>query len=249
MFSISEREALRDRLVAAARDDDRITAAAIVGSGADDREDAWSDVDLALRLAGGLEPGDVAAEWTTRIYEIAGAVDHLDVWSDSTLFRVFLLRSSLQVDLSFWPADAFAASGTSFRLVFGESNAPSPSFPPAPAASIGMGWLHALHARSSIARGRALQALYMINGVRDQVITLACLRHDLPAHQGRGVDDLPAGLRHSFAQTVVRDLEPRELRRALSSSVEALLDEARHVDPDRERRLCETVRELVENAD
>ena len=249
MFSIPEREALRDRLVAAARDDDRITAAAIVGSGADDREDAWSDVDLALRLAGGVEPGDVAAEWTARIYESEGAVDHLDVWSDSTLFRVFLLRSSLQVDLSFWPADTFAPSGASFRLVFGESNAPRPSRSPAPAASIGMGWLHALHARSSIARGRALQALYMINGVRDQVITLACLRHDLPAHQCRGVDDLPAGLRHSFAQTVVRDLEPRELRRAFSASVEALLNEARHVDPEREQRFRETVWELVDSTD
>ena len=245
MFSIPEREALRERLIAVARGDDRITAAAVVGSGANDGEDAWSDIDLALRLADGLEPDDVAAEWTTRIYESDNAVDHLDVWSDSTLFRVFLLSSSLQVDLSFWTADTFAASGASFRLLFGESNEPRPAGSFAPAALIGMGWLYALHARSSIARGRALQALHMINGVRDQIITLACLRHELPAHQGRGVDDLPAGLRQSVAETLVRELDGRELRRAFAASIGALLTEAQQVDPEREQRLRETIWELV----
>jgi len=85
----------------------------------------------------------------------------------------------------------------------------------------------------------------MINGVRDQVITLACLRHELPAHQGRGVDDLPAGLRQSVAESLVRELDGRELRRAFAASVDALLDEAQQVDPDRAQRLSETVWELV----
>lgn len=245
MFSIREREALRDRLIAAARGDDRIAAAAVVGSGATNGEDAWSDIDLALCLADGQDAGSVAAEWTARIYESAGAVDHVDVWSDSTLFRVFLLRSSLQLDLSFWTADTFAASGPSFRLLFGDSNEARPSRPLAAGALVGMGWLYALHARSSIARGRPLQALQMINGVRDQVIMLACLRHELPAHHGRGVDDLPTGVRQSVTETLVRDLDERELRRAFAASVSALLDEAQPVDPDREQRLRETVLELV----
>jgi hypothetical protein len=245
VFSIGEREALRDRLIAAAKSDDRITAAAVVGSGAGDGEDAWSDIDLALRLADDLEPDDVASEWTTRIYESASAVDHLDVWSGSTLFRVFLLSSSLQVDLSFWPGDAFAASGASFRLLFGEANEPRPPRSLAPGGLIGMGWLYALHTRSSIARGRRLQALHMINGVRDQIIMLACLRHELPPHHGRGVDDLPAPLRQGLEETLVRELEGRELRRAFTASVGALLHEAKQVDPDREQRLHKTVWELV----
>jgi len=248
VFSIAEREALRDRLVAAARKDDRITAAAVVGSGADEGEDAWSDIDLALRLADGLEPVEVAAEWTPRMYESAGAVDHVDVWSDRTLFRVFLLRSSLQVDLSFWPGDTFAATGGSFRLLFGEAGRPRPPRSSSPGHLVGMGWLYALHARSSIARGRPLQALYMIDSVREQVIALACVRHELPAHEGRGVDDLPAALRPSLAETLVRDLDGPELRRAFAATVGALLDEAQRVDPERERRLRTTVSELVHPA-
>jgi len=245
VFSTRERDDLRDRLVAAARDDDRITAAALVGSRARDAEDAWSDIDLALRLSDGLDSDGVAGDWTTRMYESAGAVDHLDVWSGTTLFRVFLLDSSLQVDLSFWASETFAASGSSFRLLFGEANDSQPSRACAPGALVGMGWLYALHARSSIARGRTLQALHMINGVRDQVVALACLRHDLPPHEGRGVDDLPASLRLRIAEALVRELSGSELRRAFAASVSALLEEAQLIDADREQRLRETVWELV----
>jgi predicted nucleotidyltransferase len=111
VFGTSERDDLRDRLIAAARDDERITAAAIVGSGARGAEDAWSDIDLALRLSERLEPHDVAGDWTTKMYECAGAVDHFDVWSGTTLYRVFLLANTLQVDVSFWMSDTFAAVG------------------------------------------------------------------------------------------------------------------------------------------
>jgi hypothetical protein len=67
------------------------------------------------------------------------------------------------------------------------------------------------------------------------------LRHELPAHEGRGVDELPAGLRQRLAETLVRELDAHELRRAFTSSVGALLDEAQRVDPEREQRLRETV--------
>jgi hypothetical protein len=249
MFSVTQREQLRDRLVAAARADTRITAAAVVGSGALGHEDRWSDIDLALRLTDGHEPGDVAAAWTSRMYDDHGAADHLDVWSGPALYRVFLLSSSLQVDISFWPADRFAARGESFRLLFGKANEPSPAPPPDAHELVGTGWLYALHARSSIARGRSLQALYMINGVRDQVVSLACLRHNLSPRQGRGVDKLPADLRRMLATTLVGTLDPRELCRAFANLVEALLAEAKHADPRLELRIRIPARELVRTAE
>lgn len=245
MFSQQERGDICHRLVAAARTDDRISAAAVVGSAALDRTDEWSDVDLALRLAPGLEPADVASAWTGRMYEDYAAVDHVDMWSCSTLFRVFLLSSSLQVDLSFWASETFAPSGESFRLLFGEANEPTVAPPAMPGTVIGMGWLYALHARSSIARGRNLQALHMVNGVRDHVVSLACLRYGLPAHQGRGVDALPAEVREMLAETVVRGLDRSELSRAFAHAITALLDEAERIDPDLASRLSAPARELV----
>jgi hypothetical protein len=64
--------------------------------------------------------------------------------------------------------------------MFGASKPSQTEELPSPSELIGMGWLYALHARSSIARGRVWQAEYMISGMRDQVLALACLRHRLP---------------------------------------------------------------------
>src|ERR671920_1530880 len=192
MFTVAQRVRIRDGLVRAASEDERITAAAFVGSAAINREDQWSDIDLALRIRSDLEPERVAQHWTEHMYAEHGAVHHLDVWAGPALYRVFLLSNTLQVDLSFWPSRAFAASGPSFRLLFGETNdAPMSSPPPSAEALAGMGWLYALHVRSSLARGRRWQAVHMLDGLREQVVALACLRFGLPTHQGRGVDDLP----------------------------------------------------------
>src|SRR5262249_60964212 len=89
-----------------------------------------------------------------------------DVPQGETLFRVFLLASTLQVDLAFWPAAEFGAVGPTFRLLFGTANPPRGRPPPDAAALIGMGWLYALDARSSLARGRAWQGRGMISGGR-----------------------------------------------------------------------------------
>ena len=171
------------------------------------------------------------------MYDSHHGVEHLDIWSGPTLFRVFLLTNSLQVDLSFWPDDAFAASGDSFRLVFGAANGPMPQRPTDRGSLIGMGWLYALHARSSIARGRALQALFMVNGVRDQAIALACLRHGLNPHQGRGVDDLPEDVRGAIVDSVMHGLDATEQLRSFGAATALLLGEAEYVDPALASRL------------
>ena len=51
MFTPEDRERVRARLLERAREDDRVTGAAITGSAAEGREDSWSDVDVYLGLA------------------------------------------------------------------------------------------------------------------------------------------------------------------------------------------------------
>jgi hypothetical protein len=110
---------------------------------------------------------------------------------------------------------------------------------------IGMAWLYALHVRSSIARGRWWQAEYMLHGMRDSVMALACVRHHLPAHQGRGVDDLPPDVLLPLTHALVGSLEISELRRAFHAITEALLGEMAHADADMRNRLTNTLRALV----
>lgn len=188
MFSPEERDGLRDVLVAAARRDDRITGAASTGSASVGRTDRWSDIDLALGVSAKADPADVLADWTRSMYGEHGALHHMDLVRGSVVYRVFLLASTLQVDVAFAPAAQFGATAPTFRLLFGTAADLDPFREVDPVAGIGMGWLYALHARSSLARGRVWQAEYMINGMRNEVVALACLRHGLPSHDGRGVD-------------------------------------------------------------
>lgn len=229
MFTTDARETLRDALAAAARADDAVAAAALVGSGATGREDEWSDIDLVLRVAADGDPADVAARWTDTMYSRHGAVHHLDVVAGGVLYRVFLLAGSLQVDVSFWPYERFGETQPGFRLLFGETNPPAHLPPPDPDHLIGMAWLHALHARSAIARGRRWQAVTMLDGVREQLVSLACLRHGLNPHQGRGVDGLPAAELDVLARVRAAAIGPDALHEAHDAAVHAIgAEAARH---------------------
>lgn len=183
-------------------------------------------------------------DWTARMYSEHEAVHHLDVSWGKALYRVFLLASTLQVDLSFWPEPEFRAVGPNFRLLLGTIADTRPSSAPDAEELIGLGWLYALHARSSIARERPWQAEYMISAARDQVLALACMRHALPAREGRGIDALPADVTSSIAPAFIGSLDTDTLKRALATTTEALLNEAEHADLNLAQRLAGALGEM-----
>lgn len=246
MFSPDDRELLRETLIAAARADGRLSAAALTGSAALGATDRWSDIDLAFAIASTADADQVIAGWTDHMYQEHGAVHHLDVVYGPALYRVFLLANTLQVDISFWPEAEFGATGPTFRLLFGTSSERPPR--PAPSATelIGMGWLYALHVRSSIARARPWQAEYMLSAARDQVLALACLRHGVSAVEGRGIDRLPQEVTAAVAAALVRSLDAAELKRAFGVVSEALIAETEWVDAVLAQRLAAPLRALVD---
>jgi predicted nucleotidyltransferase len=245
MFTPEERTRLRDALIAAARADPSVTAAELTGSAASGAEDRWSDIDVALAVAGGADQAQVVADWTARMYRECGAVHHVDVYRGDILFRVFLLADTLQVDIAFWPEAEFGAVGPTFRLLFGATGRPPPPPTPSAAGLAGMAWLYALHVRSSIARGRWWQAEYMLSGMRDHVLALACLRHGLPTGDGRGFDRLPPEVSAACAGGLVRSLDVAELRRAFGVVTDALLAEVGRSDADLAHRLNGALKELT----
>lgn len=246
IFTPDQREQLRRELVSAAQNDSNVCGAAHTGSAASQRLDRWSDIDLALCLKPTAAHDQVVAEWTERLYRHHEAVAHLDVMRGATLFRVFLLKNTLQVDIAFWSAEDFAAIGPNFSLIFGEPKEPSPSLPPNRKGLIGMAWLYALHVRSCIARGRVLQADYMLSGMRNHVSELTCVRCGVIAQQGRGLDDLPVAEKNSAAICIPRSLETPELKRAFQHTMRALLREIRDVDSELETRLSAPLNAISE---
>ena len=245
MFTVEDRARLRAELLADAAADVRLSGAAITGSGAAGREDRWSDVDLAFGVRDGAAVAEVLDAWSARMYGRYGAVDHVDVQAGAWIYRVFLLRSTLQVDLAFAPAAEFRPLGPAFRLITGAAGEAALAPAAHPGWLAGMAWLYALHARSALARGKRWQAEYMISGVRDYALALACTRYGLATAHGRGIDELPAEVTSTFEAALVRGLDREELARAFHAAMDALMGELRAADPALAERLKQTLLEIA----
>lgn len=246
IFTPEERETLRAELVAAAQGDPNISGAAHTGSAASGQLDRWSDIDLALCLKPGAPHDHVSKVWTERLYQHHEAVAHVDVMRGATLFRVFVLKNTLQVDLAFWRAEEFGAIGPNFQLIFGEAKTLPPLPKPDAGALIGMAWLYALHVRSSLARGRLLQAEYTLSGMRNHVFELICLRCGVIAQQGRGLDDLPATERAVAGACLPGALEPSALKRGFQKTMEVLVREIQYLNGGPERILGRVLLQIAE---
>jgi hypothetical protein len=225
MFTPLDRARVHDRLLEWARHDARVVAGAVVGSLADRPGDRFSDVDLTFGLRDGVAVNDVLEDWSRRLSDEFEAVHLFDVSTGAATYRVFLLPGCLQVDLSFAPASEFGAIGPHFRLLFG--TAVQKPFARAPNLSelFGYGVHHAVRSRVCIERHRLWQAEYWISAVRDHALTMACVRLAVPAHHGRGFDDLPDDIRHRAAGALVPSLDEDRLLNSLRQGTELLLSE------------------------
>ena len=226
MFSVRDRNHVRDRVLQMAASDTRVVAGAIVGSLALTEGDRWSDLDLTFAVIEDVPVLNVLEDWTRALIPEFDAVHLFDVPSGASLYRVFLLPGCLQFDLSFTPASRFGASGPTFKLLFGQAIERPYAAPPGARELFGYAVHHALRARFCIERGRYWQAEYWISSLRDHGLSLACRRRGLPAQNGRGYDELPAEVRGGFKSALVMTLERNELQRALNHALEGLLREA-----------------------
>jgi len=229
MFSIHDRNRIRDRVLQLATSDERVIAGAVVGSLARDAGDRWSDLDLTFAVVDHLPLLDVLEDWTRTLVAEFDATHLFDLPSGASIYRVFLLPGCLQFDLSYTPASKFGASGPKFKMLFGSFVEKPYTQPPSAHELFGYAVHHALRARFCIERGRTWQAEYWISGTRDYALSLACRRRGLPASEGRGFDDLPPDVRDGFRSTLVTLLERDELLRALGCVIERLLREGDQV--------------------
>jgi hypothetical protein len=247
MFTPESRDRVRSELLEYAAKDNRISSAAITGSATTMHEDRWSDVDLAFGVVDEAQLVDVLSDFTEHVYEGHSAVHHFDIRSGPWIYRVFLLANTLQVDIAFVASTEFRALAPTFRIVFGEAQESKHLPPPQLVYLIGMGWLYALHARSSIARNHLWQAEFMISGVRDNALALACIRLGLPAVHGRGFDLLPREVTDQFEGSLVQELNRDKLSCAFRTVVQGFLNELECADVELARRLQAALMHMTES--
>jgi hypothetical protein len=243
VFTVQERDHVRDYVLELARNDSRVVAGAEVGSLALGGGDRWSDLDLTFGVADGLALPDVLHDWTRDLNSRFDAVHLFDLVADPAIYRVLLLPDYLQLDVSVSPAAQFRPTSTRFKLLFGEASEPNYKRPPPRGETLGWAVVWARHARVCIERNQWWQAEYAITHLRYHAMELACLRLDLPAYYGKGFDRLPADVRDAFEGALVRSLERNELIRALNAGIEALLKECEVANDD--GRILERLREMA----
>src|SRR5437588_6970829 len=111
MFTAEQREQVRQRVLEVAQSDPRVIAGALTGSMAFGDGDRWSDIDVAFGIAEGITPEAVLDDWTVVFEREWGILDYFDLPFGSSVYRVFLLPSGLQVDVAVTPAEDFGARG------------------------------------------------------------------------------------------------------------------------------------------
>jgi hypothetical protein len=74
VFTVEQRDALRERLLRLAEGDARVVAGAAVGSLAMDEGDRFSDMDLTFGIADHVEVADVLNDWTRTLIDELDAV-------------------------------------------------------------------------------------------------------------------------------------------------------------------------------
>lgn len=225
MFTTKQRDHVRQYVLEMAQADPRVTGGALIGSIAAGANDNWSDIDVTFGIATGNAIETVIDDWTQILEREFGVLDHFDLRSGSSIYRVFLLSDGLEIDVSVTPEADFGARGPHFHILFGSAQ-PLKASPPLDSKHIiGLCWHHIFHARSCIERNKPWQAEYWIGEVRNHMLALSCLRLGENAFHGRGVDKLPAAVTNPFADTLVRSLEEPELRRALAAATMCLISE------------------------
>jgi predicted nucleotidyltransferase len=221
LFTPEERDAAAARLLELLRQDARVRRAELSGSGTAGYTDRWSDVDLFVTVADGVDQREVADSWIPRVYEALPVLHHFAVAFGDHHVRGFLLENLLEVDIGFQPAS--------------EAKGEWPG--PDPESEAGFAWHDSLHAAVALARGRPWRAQYYIGLLRWRTLTLATDRLGLEFSEYKDVDDLPDEVLAPLTDALPRSLESDELWRATAAATQAFLAELRRVRPELADRL------------
>jgi hypothetical protein len=245
MFSVDDRQLVRERILSLGRDDPRISGGAVTGSYAVGAEDRWSDIDTAFGYVDGASPVDILGDWTTTLRREFDVAHHFDLERGATVYRVFLLVNALEVDVSLTPAELFGAQGPAFRMMFGASVDALVSPVESRDGLIGWAWIYLLGASAAIARERYWQALRLVGAARDHGLALACLRYGVASAHAKGVHLLPAEAVSPWRESLATDLEATELRRALAVATRAFLLEIGKTDQSLAAQLTRPLSEIT----
>ena len=224
IFSVDERELIKKRVVAFAKENKNILSAVLVGSGAVGFIDDASDLDFYL-IVDSKESISGAMDYVKENIEKLSEVLTFKQMDERRL-QVYLLQNYLEIDIGYTPIDETEATRERFKVMFDKTNTvgdimgatweknkeiSQETLFNADVQSkyeeyAGSTWHFLFHAAVAIKRGEHWRCMAEMEIVRNRVIELKGIRHSFRTGRGRDVDKFPQVELAAMQKTLVTEL-------------------------------------------
>ena len=251
-YSPAEREATLNRLLTALQNDQRIAGVLVVGSGAEDFADIYSDIDLCAVTTSAADVRPAFQEWGVKIREMLPVFHSVTSVRGANIYLwILLLENFLEIDLCFLCLDDLHARRNRWKTVFDRSgriesimqssweNRPKPNLEETYRYRLGSIWHYISYAAVAIQRDQPWRATYEIEQIRNQTVELRGLRDALETKRFRHVDQMSADFLTSLEQTLILSLRSVDLMNALRAATTCFFREAQHFDEILDLKLAE----------
>ena len=251
-YSPAERESTLNRLLTALRSDQRIAGLLVVGSGAEDFADVYSDIDLCAVTTSADDVRPAFQEWGVKIREMLPVFHSVESVRGANIYLwILLLENFLEVDLCFLCLDDLHATRNRWKTVFDRSgriesimqssweNRPKPNLEETYRYRLGSIWHYISYAAVAVQRDQPWRAIYEIEQIRNQTIELRGLREELETTRFRHVDQMSADFLAELERTLVVSLRSVDLMDALRAATVCFFREAQHYDKILDLKLAE----------
>lgn len=238
-YTPEERRQVLSKLLHALEGDGRITGVLLVGSGAVGFKDNYSDIDLSVVMAAEADVEPVFRDWDDKIQTLFPVVTRFEThYGPNSFLYGFLLDNFLELDIGFVCLNNLVAKRPDWQIAFDRSgqiqsimearpvSKPTTAVPERYQQIVESIWHYIMHSAICLRREQNWRAVYYLDMVRQQTIELAGLRLGLETKNYRQVDQFPADLLLFWQQSLLSDLSPGKIMRALQTATQCFFDEA-----------------------
>lgn len=238
LYTPEERQQILDTLLDTLKGDGRIAGVLVVGSGAVNFKDDYSDIDLSVVMASEEDVEPAFHDWDDKIQALFPVVTRFEThYGPNSFLYGFLLDNFLELDIGFLCLNNLVARRPHWQIAFDRSGqiqsimAASLVDKPKPPESercqqvLESIWHYIMHSAICIRREQSWRAVYYLDMVRQQTIELAGLRLGLETKNFRQVDQLPADILLPLQQSLPANLSQEKIMDALQIATQRFFDE------------------------
>ena len=213
----------------------------IVGSGGEEFEDEYSDIDLCVVVGKDDDILPAFKEWPVRITELFAIIQYVE--SIERFLHIFLLEGFLELDIGFLSLSNLTARKGRWKVAFDYSGKiedimqsswnerrHQTDIEAIYLHRIKSIWSYIMHAVVALQRNLPWKAISELGEIRNQTIELRGLREGLDTKRFRHVDKMSQEFLEDMRKTLVSSMDDKEIMNAIRIATNCFFREARRID-------------------